>query len=223
MHWIKTQLRLYAAVFKKNLLEYIRYPANFVFSLLMPVVWTLPIYFLIRSFAPGGTSTGLMSWVGNDDFYGYFMVGMVVSFINMTIFWNVGFSLKRLMDIGLLETTWGLPINKTSYILAESLFSLLRLVYELILLMLIFRIVFRMSLPGNFAAVLPWFLPFFILMYGFGIGFAALVLLLKDANMMVDTTNFLINGITGTQNPPQVFPRFLFGVALAIPVTHSSG
>ena len=72
MHWIKTQLRLYAAVFKKNLLEYIRYPANFVFSLLMPVVWTLPIYFLIRSFAPGGTSTGLMSWVGNDDFYGYF-------------------------------------------------------------------------------------------------------------------------------------------------------
>jgi ABC-2 type transport system permease protein len=213
-------MRVFGAVFKKNLLEYVRYPVNFVFSLVMPIVWTLPIYFLIKSFTSDGTSVGLVSWIGTGDFYGYFMIGMAVSYINNTIFWNLGFSLKRLMDIGMLETTWGLPIGKTVYILAESFFSVVRLVWELALLLVIFRFMYGMSLPAGFSSVLPWFVPFFILMYGFGIGFASLVLLVKDANMMVDTTNFLINGITGTQNPPQVFPNFLLGVALAIPITY---
>ena len=211
---------MFGAVFKKNLLEYIRYPANFFFSLLMPVVWTLPIYFLIRSFTADGTSTGLLAWTGSVDFYGYFMTGMVISFINMTIFWHIGFALKRLMDIGMLEITWGLPINKIAYIIAESVFSLTRLIYELALLYVIFRFVFKMSLPEGFLSVAPWFIPFFILMYGFGIGFAALVLLLKDANTMVDTTNFLVNGLTGTQNPPQVFPRFLLVISMMIPITY---
>ena len=211
---------VFRAVFIKNALEYIRYPANFIFSLFMPVVWTLPIYFLIRSFAPDGTSAGLMSWTGSADFYGYFLIGMVVAYINMSIFWNTGFSLKRLMDIGMLETTWGLPIGKTTYILAESLFSVLRLTYEMTLVVIIFRFLFGMRLPAGFGAMIPWFIPFFVLMYGLGIGFAALVLLVKDANTMADSASFLINGVTGTQNPPQVFPRFLLTIAMLIPITY---
>ena len=220
MNRIKGMLRVFTAVFIKNGLEYIRYPANFIFSLFMPVVWTLPIYFLIRSFTPDGTSAGLLSWTGSANFYGYFLIGMVVAYINMSIFWNTGFSLKRLMDIGMLETTWGLPIGKTIYILAESLFSVFRLVYEMILVIIIFRFLFGMRLPAGFAAMIPWFIPFFMLMYGLGIGFAALVLLVKDANTMVDTASFLINGVTGTQNPPQVFPRFLLTIAMMIPITY---
>ena len=220
MERIKRTLLVFKAVFIKNGLEFIRYPANFVFSLFMPVVWTLPIYFLIRSFTPDGTSAGLLSWTGSTNFYGYFLIGMVVAYINMSIFWNTGFSLKRLMDIGMLETTWGLPVGKTVYILAESLFSIVRLIYEMILLVIIFRFLFGMRLPEGFAPMLPWFIPFFFLMYGLGIGFAALVLLVKDANTMVDTASFLINGVTGTQNPPQVFPRFLLTIAMAIPITY---
>jgi ABC-2 type transport system permease protein len=62
--------------------------------------------------------------------------------------------------------------------------------------------------------------PFVFLIYGFGVAFAGLVLMVKDANTMVDTSSFLIQGLTGTQNPPQVFPRFLLAIALAIPITH---
>lgn len=220
MKTARNLVRLFGAVFKKNLLEYVRYPANFIFSLFMPVIWTLPVFLLIRSFTPDGVSTGLESWIGTVDFYGYFMVGMTVYHIITTIFWNTGFSLKRLMDIGMLETTWGLPIGKTSYILAESFFSLVRLVFEMAQFLLIFRFLFGMRLPPGFVATIPWLIPFFIMMYGFGIGFASLVLMMKDANTMVDSASFLVTGITGTQNPPQVFPRFLMGIAMAIPITY---
>jgi len=57
-------------------------------------------------------------------------------------------------------------------------------------------------------------------MYGFGIAFASLVLLVKDANTMVDTSSFLVQTLTGVQNPPQVFPRFFLALSLAIPITY---
>lgn len=211
---------VFGSVLRKNVLEYIRYPVNFISSLFMPVIWTLPVYFLIISFSPDGSSAGLLSWTGSGDFFGYFMIGMVVSYIIMTIFWNIGYSLKRLMDIGLLETIWVYPVPKILYILAESLFSLCRLGYELILLAIVFRFLYGMSLPISFFRLLPWFIPFSLLMYGFGIGFAAIVLLAKDANTLVDTSSFLTSTITGTNNPPQAFPRFIMIISLAIPITY---
>ena len=57
-------------------------------------------------------------------------------------------------------------------------------------------------------------------MYGFGIAFASLVLLVKDANMMIDTSSFLVQTLSGVQNPPQVFPRFFLAISLAIPITY---
>ena len=213
-------LKVSAAVFRKNLLEYIRYPLNAIFGLIMPIVWILPIYLLIRSFSVDGSSAGLSAWTGTNNFFGYFMIGIVVATIIMTIFWNIGFALKRLMDIGMLETIWVCPVSKVGYIVAESLFSVTMLIGELALQIVFFRYVFGISLPPLFIVALPWFIPFAITMYGFGIGFAAVVLALKEAEMLVDTLSFVVQGLTGTQNPPQVFPRFLLVFSLAIPITY---
>jgi len=92
------------------------------------------------SLAPDGTSAGLEAWIGTSDYFAYLPIGLVVSYVIMTILWNLGF--------------------------------------------------------------------------------ASLVLLVKGASTMVDTSSFLIQGLTGTQNPPRVFPRFLVAIALAIPITH---
>lgn len=209
-----------AAVFRKNMLEYFRYPMNVFFGLVMPIIWFLPMYFLIVSFAPEGQSAGLQAWVGEGNFFAYLPIGLVVSYVIMTIFWNVGFALKRPMDIGMLETIWSCPVPRIAYIVGESLFSMARMVIEVAIVLVVYRYLYGFTLPASMVAALR-FLPLFILlMYGFGIGFASLVLLVKDANTMVDTSSFLIQGLTGTQNPPQVFPRFLIGVAIAIPITH---
>ena len=208
------------AIFVKNVLEFVRYPANMIFGLVMPVIWFIPTYFLVVSFAPGGISEGLAAWIGESNFFAYLPIGLIVGYVIMTIFWNLGFALKRLMDIGMLETVWACPVPRTTFIVGESLFGMARMAVELVVLLLVYRFVFGFRLPDGFFSTLPYFIPFVLLMYGFGVGFASLVLLVKDANTMVDTSSFLVQGLTGTQNPPQVFPRFLLAIAMAIPITY---
>ena len=205
---------------KKNFLEFIRYPANAAFSLVMPLLWFLPTYLLIVSFAPDGVSPGLEAWIGESNFFTYLPIGLIVSYVIMTIFWNIGFALKRLMDIGMLETLWATPVPRMLFVVGESLFSMFRMAFELVLVMLVYRFVYGLTLPPGMFQILPYFIPFFVMMYGFGIVFAALVLLVKDANTMVDTSSFLVTALTGTQNPPQAFPRFIVAISLAIPITY---
>ena len=216
----KIHLGLMGAIIWKNTLEYRRYPLEIAFTFLMPIVWFLPTYFLIISFAPQGTSSGLASWIGTDNFFSFYMIGLIVGYFTATIFWSMGFSLKRLMDIGMLETIWVCPVSKLVYIIGESLFSMLRLTYEMTILIIMYKLVFRMAVPPTLWQTLPYFIPFIFLMYGFGIAFASIVLLVKEANTMVDTSNFLVQTLAGVQNPPQVFPRFFLAVSLAIPITY---
>jgi len=217
---LKIHLSLLGAIIRKNILEYRRYPMEIVFTFLMPIVWFLPTYFLIISFAPQGASIGLASWIGNNNFFAFYMIGLIVGYFTATIFWSMGFSLKRLMDIGMLETIWVCPISKLVYIIGESLFSLIRLIYEMTFLLIMYKLVFAMAVPPAIWQTLPYFIPLIFLMYGFGIAFAALVLLVKDAHTMIDTSNFLVQTLAGTQNPPQVFPRFFLAISLAIPITY---
>ena len=212
--------RALGAILVKSFYEFIRYPANFFFALVMPVIWFLPVYFLIVSFAPGGESAGLSAWIGESNFFTYLPMGLLVGYVISQIFWGMGFALKRLMDIGVLETIWSCPVPRYIHVIGESLFSLCRMTVELTIVLVVYRFLYGFVIPPTALRILPYVVPFVILVYGFGIGFAALVLLVKDANTMVDTSSFLVSGITGTQNPPQVFPRFLIAIALAIPITH---
>jgi ABC-2 type transport system permease protein len=217
---ITVHLNLLKAVLWKNLLELKRYPLEIMFSFLMPIVWFLPSYRLIISFAPDGNSSGLNSWIGTDNFFSFYMIGVVVNFFIYTIFWDMGFALKRLMDIGMLETIWVCPIKKVMYLIGESMFSVLALLYQIIVVVILFKLVFRMTLPSGFLSSVPYFIPFILLMYGFGIAFASLVLLIKDAVNVIDTSSFLVSTLTGSQNPLQVFPKLFFVFSLAIPITY---
>ena len=216
----KIQIGLLGAIIRKNILEYRRYPMEIAFTFLMPIVWFLPTYFLIVSFAPHGSSSGLASWIGTDNFFSFYMIGLIVGYFTATIFWGMGFSLKRLMDIGMLETIWVCPISKLMYVVGESLFSLIRLIYEMTVLVIMYKFVFKMAAPPAIWQTLPYFIPFIFLMYGFGIAFASLVLLVKDANTLIDTSSFLVQTLSGVQNPPQVFPRFFLAISLMIPITY---
>jgi ABC-2 type transport system permease protein len=57
-------------------------------------------------------------------------------------------------------------------------------------------------------------------LYGFGMAFAAIVLLMRDANTLVDMGSFLVTLFSGSQFPVQALPRFLLPVALALPLTY---
>jgi ABC-2 type transport system permease protein len=217
---IKIKINFVTAILKKSVLEYIRYPANFHFFTDHAVVYILPYYFLMESFSPGGTSQGLAEWTGSANFSSFLMIGLVVSFVIMKIFWGMGFMLKRLMDIGMLETIWVYPLSRVGYILAESLFNALQLICEALMVTLVIRVVFKFNLPPALLGQLIWLIPFLLMIYGLGLSFAALVLLLKNANMLVDTGSFLTQTITGTMNPVQAMPKFFIAIAMALPITY---
>ena len=56
--------------------------------------------------------------------------------------------------------------------------------------------------------------------YGFGFAFAALVLLMRDANTLVDVSNFLLSLLAGSNFPVRALPRFLLPLSLALPLTY---
>jgi len=208
------------ASLKKNILELIRYPANSIFVILFPIIWTLPIYLLIYSFAPDGISLGLYSYTGTKLFFSYYLIGMIGGLFITQIFWGMGFSLKRLMDIGVLETIWSYPLNHVHFIIGESIYNLVETLYSEVASVLIIRYIFGFTLPKEFWQAFYIFIPFTIVMYGFGIFFAALILQLKNPNTLVDLSSFLVMTLSGTQNPPQVFPRLLLSISLVIPTTY---
>lgn len=208
------------ASLKKNLLELFRYPVNSIFVVLFPIFWALPIYLLIYSFAPDGISQGLQIYTGTNLFFPYYLIGMIGGLFITQIFWGMGFSLKRLMDIGVLETIWSYPLNHLHFLIAESIYNLIETLYSEIVTILIMRYIFGFYLPIEFFKALYIFIPFTIVMYGFGIFFAALVLQYKDPNTLVDISSFTVMTLSGSQNPIQVFPKFIMAISLIIPVTY---
>jgi len=57
-------------------------------------------------------------------------------------------------------------------------------------------------------------------LYGFGFAFAALVLVMREANTMVDVTSFLVQIFSGSNFPVNALPKWLLPVALALPLTY---
>jgi ABC-2 type transport system permease protein len=50
--------------------------------------------------------------------------------------------------------------------------------------------------------------------------FAAIVLLMRDANTLVDMSSYMVGLFSGSQFPVQALPRFLLPISLALPLTY---
>ena len=50
--------------------------------------------------------------------------------------------------------------------------------------------------------------------------FAGIVLLLKEANTLVDVSDYAVSLLSGSQFPVSVLPPLLFAVSLALPLTY---
>jgi len=207
-------------VFAKNLKEQLRYPLNFIISLLFGLVWFLPTYFTIKSFVPDGVSAGLQAYIGVSDYYGFYMIGLIIGFVISQVMWTMGFSLKRMMDIGVFETVWSYPIPKLWYLIAESLFSAFEVLYNILLMYVMYAMIFKFKISPAIVKSAWVIIPLILTSYGFGIILASVVMYIKNANTLIDTSNFLVQGLSGTGNPVQAFTKFLTFLSLLLPWTY---
>lgn len=218
-NWL-SQARLLTAVARKDWLVYWRYPLNAVSSVFQPVVWLAPVYFMGLAFSVNGKALGFAGYSGTTNYMSFALIGMVLAnFIN-AVFWGMGYSLKEDMDAGVLESNWLAPASRLLLMTGRTFTSLTITTITSLFTLLVAAWLFGFEIIGNLGAAMLTVLPMLLGLYGFGFAFAALVLILREANTLVDVSSFLVQTFSGTSYPVTALPRYLLPLALALPLTY---
>lgn len=216
----RSNLHAVGAIAWKDWIVFLRYPLNAVFRIIEPIMWLTPIYFLGQSFASGGRNVGFAGYAGTGDYMSFVLIGAVLSSYVSAVFWGMGYALKEEMDAGVLESNWLTPSSRVLLLVGRTVASLAITTVNSAVMLLLAWIVFGFHVPGNVLVAALALIPMLIALYGFGFAFAAIVLLMKDANTLIDVSNFVVSQLSGSQFPVQVLPRFLLPLSLALPLTY---
>lgn len=204
----------------KDWQQFWRYPLNALSHVLQPLIWVTPAFFMGQAFSVNGQAQGFAGYAGTSDYISFMLLGMVLSnFIN-SVFWGIGYALKNDMDAGVLESNWLTPTPRPVLLIGRTLTSLFTTTILSIVMLLIAALLFGFRPTGNALHALAPVLPMLLGLYGFGMAFAAVVLLMRDANTLVDMGSFLVTLFSGSQFPVQALPRFMLPIALALPLTY---
>lgn len=217
---LASHLRALFALIRKDWKQYWRYPLNAISSVFHPLVWIAPVYFMGLAFSHDGKALGFAQYSGTSDFMSFILLGtMLENFIN-AVFWGMGYALKNDMDSGVMESNWLTPIPRLLILIGHSVTNLVVTAITSTGMLFFGSLIFGFHPTGDVLAALLPILPMMIGLYGFGFAFAALVMLMREANTMVDLSSFLVQIFSGSNFPVNALPRYLLPVALALPLTY---
>jgi ABC-2 type transport system permease protein len=217
---MKKLLNVFRARFLISMKIYFRYPVNFIMTLFDPIMWLTPFYFMGKSFSSGGSVVGFEKYTGNSDYVGFLVIGYMISSYVSTVFWATGFSLKEEMRQGVLESNWCAPVNKIIMLLSKTVFYFCATTFEIILTFIVCRIAFGFKVSTGLLQAVGFLIPGIIGMIGIGMAVAALVLVAKEANPIIDLVNSILSALSGGYFPVKVMSKGFLFIALAIPLTY---
>lgn len=217
--WL-SHLRALAAIAKKDWIQYWRYPLNAVSSVFQPIVWLTPVYFMGQAFSVNGEARGFAAYSGTVDYMSFILLGAALSRFVDSVFWGMGFSLKEDMTAGVLESNWLAPVPRLLLLVGRTFTNLIITAFTSLMMLLLASLLFGFHPAGDALAAFLTAVPMLLGLYGFGFAFAALVLIMREANTMVDVSSFLVTIFSGSQFPISVLPRWLLPVSLALPLTY---
>jgi len=214
------QVRALFAIARKDWKQYWRYPLNAVSTVFQPVIWLAPVYFMGKAFSVNGQALGFAQYSGTSDFMSFIILGAVLgNFIN-AVFWGMGYALKNDMDSGVMESNWLTPIPRLLILIGHSLTNLIVTTVTSLGMLLVCGLIFGFHPTGDVWSAVLAILPMLIGLYGFGFAFAGVVLLVREANTMVDMSAFLVQIFSGTDFTVTVLPKWLIPIALILQLTY---
>ena len=217
---LKAQLRALYVIALKDWKVFWRYPLNAVSNIFQPIIWITPVYFMGKAFSTNGQALGFAAYSGTSDYMSFILLGTVLTNFILTVFWGMGYALKNDMDAGVLESNWLTPVPRLLILVGRTLSSLLVTAITSAIMLVIAGALFGFQPTGNTLAAFLTAIPMLIGLYGFGFAFAAVVLLMREANTLVDVSSFLVQGFSGTNFPVQSLPPWLIPIALILPLTY---
>jgi len=185
-----------------------------------PIIWLTPAYFMGQAFSVNGKALGFAGYSGTTDYISFVLVGTALANFILAVFWGMGYSLKNDMDAGVLEANWLAPVPRPLLLVGRTLTSLVITAMTSLAMLIIAGLIFGFQVSGSVLAALVPVLPMLIGLYGFGFAFAALVLIMREANTMVDISSFLVQIFSGADFPVNALPRWLLPISLALPLTY---
>lgn len=215
-----TKLRALYTIAKKDWKVFWRYPLNAISHVFQPIIWVTPVYFMGKAFSTNGEALGFAQYSGTGDYMSYILVGTALSNFILTVFWGMGFALKEDMDTGVLESNWLTPVSRLHILVGRTLTSLLTTTITSLIMLVVAGVLFGFKPTGNVIAAVLTAIPMLVGLYGFGFAFAAIVLLMREANTLVDVSSFLVQGLSGANFPVKSLPYWLIPVSLMLPLTY---
>lgn len=216
----KTYMIAICAIFKKDMKIFFRYTVNAILSILEPIIWVTPVYFLSKSFQIGGKNIGFAQYTGTTDYVAFLVMGSIVASFVSAVLWSMGFSLKNEMDVGVIESNWLTPVPLWVQLVGRSIFSLFSTIVSTLIVAFLIWLLFGFSISGSILSSIVTLIPLLIGLYGLGFGIAGLVLITNNANNIIDITNATLNMICGAEFPITVLPKAIMAISLVIPLTY---
>ncbi len=217
---IASHLRALSALIRKDWKQYWRYPLNAASTMFQPLIWIAPVYFMGEAFSVNGKAIGFSQYSGTTDFMSFILLGTVLeNFIN-AVFWGMGYALKNDMDSGVMESNWLTPIPRLLILIGHSVTNLIVTAMTSLGMLLCGGLIFGFTASGDVLKAFMPIIPMMLGLYGFGFAFAAVVMLMREANTLVDVSSFLVQIFSGSNFPVNALPRFLLPVALVLPLTY---
>jgi ABC-2 type transport system permease protein len=217
---LRAHLRAILALVRKDWKQYWRYPLNAVSSVFQPLIWIAPVYFMGKAFSENGQALGFAQYSGTTDFMSFILLGTVLQNFILAVFWGMGFALKNDMDSGVMESNWLTPVPRIHILIGHSVTNLLITAITSTGMLIFGALLFGFHPTGDVLRALLPIVPMMLGLYGFGFAFAAAVLMMREANALVDLCSFLVQLFSGATFPVNSLPRFLLPVALALPLTY---
>lgn len=215
-----SHMRALMMVARKDWAHFWRYPLNVIGSVMQPMIWLTPVFFMGQAFSVNGKALGFAAYSGTTDYISFVLLGTVLNNFVQSVFWGIGYAMKNDMDTGTLESNWLTPMPRPLLLIGRTFANMFTTLVTSLVMLLIAALLFGFRPTGNALLALAPVLPMLIGLYGFGIAFAAIVLLMREANTLVDMGSFLVGLFSGSQFPVQALPRFLIPFSLAIPLTY---
>lgn len=217
---LHSHLRALSAIVRKDWKQYWRYPLNAVSTIFQPVIWLAPVYFMGKAFSVNGQALGFAQYSGTPDFMSFLILGAVLgNFVN-AVFWGMGYALKNDMDAGVMESNWLTPVPRLLILVGHSLTNLCVTAATSFMMLVICRLVFGFRPTGDVLHTILAIIPMLVGLYGFGFAFAAVVLIMREANTMVDLSSWLVQVFSGADFPITVLPKWLLPISLLLPLTY---
>jgi ABC-2 type transport system permease protein len=217
---LDSHLRALAAIAVKDWRHFWRYPLQALSWAFQPVVWLTPVYFMGQLFSQDGRAEGFAAYTGTADYMSFILLGTALSNFVTAVFWGMGYALKTDMDTGVLEANWLVPVPRLLLLVGRTFTSLATTTITSAIMLVTAALLFGFRPTGDVLAAFLTAVPMLLGLYGFGFAFAARVMLLREANTLVDVSSFLVQILSGTNFPVQALPRWLLPLSLALPLTY---